>query len=105
VCAIDFDDCGWGHFIYDLAVTLSEVSVLRSYAALREGLLTGYQQVRPLPAGLDVHLPAFLALRELKLVTWFLENRGQPGFDLGPNELRNSLKYLHDLVDQVDRGA
>jgi Ser/Thr protein kinase RdoA (MazF antagonist) len=28
VRAIDFDDCGWGHFVYDLAVTLSELQHL-----------------------------------------------------------------------------
>jgi Ser/Thr protein kinase RdoA (MazF antagonist) len=105
VSAIDFDDCGWGHFIYDVAVTLSEVSVLDNYAALRDGLLAGYEQVRPLPAGLDVHLPAFLALRELKLLVWFLEQRGRPGFDLGPEELRTSRQYLRDLIEQIDRGA
>jgi Ser/Thr protein kinase RdoA (MazF antagonist) len=105
VTAIDFDDCGWGHFIYDFAVTLSEVSVLDHYAALRDGLLAGYEQVRALPAGLDLHLPAFLALRELKLLVWFLEQRGRSGFDLGPEELRSSRQYLRDLIDQVDRGA
>jgi Ser/Thr protein kinase RdoA (MazF antagonist) len=105
VSAIDFDDCGWGHFIYDLAVTLSEVSVLGNYSALRNGLLAGYQRVRPLPAGLDAHLPAFLALRELKLMMWFLERRGEPGFELGPNELRKSVQYLRDLIRQIDSGA
>jgi hypothetical protein len=36
---------------------------------------------------------------------WFLEQRGRPGFDLGPEELRSSRQYLRDLIDQVDRGA
>ena len=105
VSAIDFDDCGWGHFIYDLAVTLSEVSVLDNYSALRDGLLAGYRQIRPLPASLDIHLPAFLALRELKLMMWFLEQRDHPGFTQGPNEVRNGLQYLRDLIQQIDLGA
>ena len=76
-----------------------------SFAELRDGLLAGYQRVRPLPAGLDAHLPAFLALRELKLMMWFLERRGEPGFELGPNELRKSVQYLRDLIRQIDLGA
>jgi Ser/Thr protein kinase RdoA (MazF antagonist) len=98
VSAIDFDDCGWGHFIYDFAVTLSEVSVLPNYSALRDGLLDGYQRIRPLPANLEVHLSAFLALRELKLLMWFAEQRDRPGFAQGPDELQDSLRYLCDLT-------
>ena len=105
VCAIDFDDCGWGHFIYDFAVTLSEVSVLDNYSALRDGLLAGYEQIRPLPAGLDLHLPAFLGLREVKLMMWFLEQRDQPGFAQGPDEVEESRHYLRGLIEQIDRGA
>jgi Ser/Thr protein kinase RdoA (MazF antagonist) len=105
VSAIDFDDCGWGHFIYDFAVTLSEVSVLDNYPALRDGLLAGYEQVRPLPAGLDLHLPAFLALREVKLMMWFLEQCDRPGFAQGPDELEESRQYLRGLIEQIDRDA
>ena len=105
VGAIDFDDCGWGHFIYDFAVTLSEVSVLDNYSALRDGLLAGYEQSRPLPAGFDLHLPAFLALREVKLMMWFLEQRERPGFDQGPDELQASRQYLRDLIEQIDGGG
>jgi len=34
VCAIDFDDCGWGWFAYDLAVPLSELRTRPDYEAL-----------------------------------------------------------------------
>jgi Ser/Thr protein kinase RdoA (MazF antagonist) len=105
VSAIDFDDCGWGHLIYDFAVTLSEVSVLDAYSALREGLLTGYQRVRPLPADLELHLPAFLALREVKLMMWFLEQRHNPGFAQAPDELEASRLYLRELIERIDRGG
>ena len=105
VSAIDFDDCGWGHFIYDFAVTLSEVSVLHNYSALRDGLLDGYQRIRPLPASLEIHLPAFLALRELKLMMWFVEQRDRPGFAQGADELQDSLRYLRDLTRQPGPGC
>jgi Ser/Thr protein kinase RdoA (MazF antagonist) len=105
VSAIDFDDCGWGHFIYDFAVMLSEVSVLDHSSALREGLLAGYQRVRPLPSDLDRHLPAFLALRELKLTMWFLEERDRPGFEQAANDVELSRQYLRELVEKIDLGG
>ena len=94
-----------GHFIYDFAVTLSEVSVLHNYSALRDGLLDGYQRIRPLPASLEIHLPAFLALRELKLMMWFVEQRDRPGFAEGSDELQDSLRYLRDLTRQPGPGC
>lgn len=38
VRVIDFDDCGYGHHLYDLAVTLSEVNYRPNTPALRGGL-------------------------------------------------------------------
>ena len=96
--AIDFDDCGFGYFLYDLAVTLSEVDGRAQTSALRDGLLTGYQEVRPLPPGLAEHLPAFLALRELKLTLWFVEQRNLPGFADWQGEVDRGLEHLHELI-------
>ena len=39
VGAIDFDDCGWGHFAYDLAVASSELRHRRDHADLHAALL------------------------------------------------------------------
>jgi Ser/Thr protein kinase RdoA (MazF antagonist) len=48
VGAIDFDDCGWGYYAYDMAVTLSNLEHLPVFPALQEAFLTGYQSVWPL---------------------------------------------------------
>ena len=47
VRAIDFDDCGWGYFTYDMAVTLVSGGS-GTFPALQDAFLTGYQRVRPL---------------------------------------------------------
>lgn len=83
VGAIDFDDCGWGCFLYDLAVTLSELRGRPTYAALRRALLHGYRQVQPLPTDCECHLEALIAGRLLGLAIWVAgvadhpENRSQ----------------------------
>ncbi|MEV7807090.1 phosphotransferase [Microbispora sp. NPDC088329] len=80
VRAIDFDDCGYGHFVYDLAVTAGELAHLPHAADLRAALLAGYRAVRPLPASHEDAIGDFTALRRLQLTLWVLEERAQPMF-------------------------
>lgn len=63
--AIDFDDCGPGHYLFDLAVSLSALEVYGGGRAreMQEALLEGYRSERPLLAGRLRHLHAFVALR------------------------------------------
>jgi Ser/Thr protein kinase RdoA (MazF antagonist) len=56
--AIDFDDCGWGLHLYDVAVTLSELEARPRYVELRDALLEAYAQKRPLPVNHATHLEA-----------------------------------------------
>ncbi|MCR6490334.1 phosphotransferase [Amycolatopsis sp. OK19-0408] len=68
VRAIDFDDCGFGHFAYDLAVTIGELGHLPQRAELRAALLDGYRSVRPDAATTDrAVLAAFAELRQAQL--------------------------------------
>jgi Ser/Thr protein kinase RdoA (MazF antagonist) len=47
VGAVDFEDCGWGYYLYDLAPTLVGYYDEPHYAALRAGLLAGYRSKAP----------------------------------------------------------
>jgi Ser/Thr protein kinase RdoA (MazF antagonist) len=78
--AIDFDDCGWGPYLYDLAVPLSELEGRSNYEALRDALLDGYARHRALPDAYDHHLRALMILRRVQLVMWILESREQAAF-------------------------
>jgi len=78
--AIDFDDCGWGFHLYDLAVTLSEIEGRPAYERLRDALLDAYGRQRSLPADADVHLRALVILRRVQLIMWILESREHAAF-------------------------
>jgi Ser/Thr protein kinase RdoA (MazF antagonist) len=78
VRVIDFDDCGYGYHLYDLAVTLSEVNYRSNTPALRSGLLAGYRSVRPLSTEHEYYLDAFIAFRDLQFIVWKLEVRNHP---------------------------
>ena len=99
--AIDFDDCGWGHFAYDLTVVLSELRERPDYAALRAGLLRGYRAVRPLPAEHVRYLEVFHGLRLLQLTLWFLEQRDHPAFPDWETDVREGLAEMGTLVGRL----
>ena len=64
--AIDFDDCGYGHWLYDLAVPLTALQRRPDYRALREALLMGYRRRRSLSAEQEGLLDTFMALRRIQ---------------------------------------
>jgi Ser/Thr protein kinase RdoA (MazF antagonist) len=101
VRAIDFDDCGWGYFAYDLAVTLSELRWRPDHAALRAGLLLGYRAVRPFPVEHERYIEVFSGLRLLLLTCWFLEQRDHPAFPDWEREVRDGLAELELLANQI----
>jgi Ser/Thr protein kinase RdoA (MazF antagonist) len=76
--AIDFDDCGFGPRLYDLAVPLTILQDRATYPALRAGLLAGYRRVRPLSAAEEHYLDTFMALRQVQDLLWVLQEREQP---------------------------
>jgi Ser/Thr protein kinase RdoA (MazF antagonist) len=75
---IDFDDCGWGHYLYDLAVTAQQVAHLPRREDLWDALLSGYRRVRPLSPEHEAMIEPFRMLRELQDITLFLRNRNLP---------------------------
>ena len=78
--AIDFDDCGWGFYLYDVAVTLWELEEREHYSQLRDTFLEEYAQHRRLPPNHDAHLQALFVLRRIQILTWILESRRHSTF-------------------------
>ena len=69
---IDFDDCGFGYRIYDVAVALWELRHRDDYANFHEAFVLGYTEHRSLPAEQIEHLDAFIAAREVAFGLWFV---------------------------------
>lgn len=70
VSVIDFDDCGFGWYMYDLG---SSVSFIEHYPHLPEMIdswVRGYRTEEPLSADEAAELPTFVLLRRLLLVAW-----------------------------------
>ena len=100
VRAIDFDDCGFGYYLYDLAVTAYEVGWRDNTEALRQGLLAGYRSVRALSPEHKGHLQTFMDLRDLQMMLWALEMRDHPGFrDRWQGWVRDTLQYIKEITE------
>jgi Ser/Thr protein kinase RdoA (MazF antagonist) len=70
VSVFDFDDCGWGYFLYDLCPLLGNLAGYPgaiignpAYPRLRDEFLTGYRSARQLPVEWEKHLPLLIAAR------------------------------------------
>lgn len=70
VGVIDFDECGWGHFLYDLAPVMGNLSDYPHFRQLRSAFLEGYRSVRALPVELEKHLPVLIAARHAAQCLW-----------------------------------
>ena len=77
-----FDDCGFGHWRYDLAVTLYCLIGHPDLFALKEAFLTGYRRSRPLLAEREEKLDSFMALRRLQDLPWVIGERDHPAFGI-----------------------
>ena len=78
VCALDFDGCGHGYFLYDLAPAMLQVSALTRRRALADALWTGYTTRRPLPEARRAELEVFVAARLAASCRWLAAHRHVP---------------------------
>ncbi len=73
---LDFDDCGYAPFLYDLAVTTFEVEHEPRFPALRAALLAGYGATRPLPPDPETVLTTLTQLRRIQNLVWDIGLQG-----------------------------
>jgi len=99
VRAIDFEDCGWGYFLYDLAVILDELYA--AYApraiALRAGLLRGYREVREVTDEQEALLDVFVAMRLAELVRWHGRSDDPAHHAAVPQLLTEAVHHMRQL--------
>lgn len=68
--AIDFDDCGFGWWAYDLAAALSFYETDPRLPDLIARWVEGYTRIAPLPAEHRVMIPSLIFLRRVLLTAW-----------------------------------
>jgi Ser/Thr protein kinase RdoA (MazF antagonist) len=74
---IDFEDCGFGYWLWDIAVALCLWPWTEEWHWKRDAFLEGYAQVRTLPESQLKHLDLFMATQYATMVLWaslFIKN-------------------------------
>lgn len=70
VTLIDFDDCGFGWFMYDLAAGLSFIETNPHLPELKRSWIEGYTTIRPLSQADLSMIDAMILLRRMALLAW-----------------------------------
>lgn len=67
---IDFDDCGFGWYLYDLGAALSFIEHYPQVPEMIDSWVRGYRTVLDLPAEDEKEIWTFVMFRRLLLVAW-----------------------------------
>ena len=99
-CALDFDDCAWGYFLYDLAPAMLQFSALPGHTDLAEALWSGYTARRPLPQAQRNDLETLVAARLVASCRWLAANQQVPQVRAQTAELlAQRAATLRDYLD------
>ena len=70
ITVIDFDDCGWSWYLFDLAAVVSFIEDTPEAERMISDWLRGYLEVRDIPAAHLEMIPTLVMLRRLMLTAW-----------------------------------
>ena len=98
--AIDFDDSGFGYWIYDIAVCLEHCRDDPAYPSFRDAFRAGYAEIRTLPAEQWERLELFLAIWHAYEMLW-----AATGAHLFPGEQEEYLGRVEHAGNHVKRYA
>lgn len=76
---IDFDDCGIGWWVFDMAVTLASFRGRDDFAAVEAAWLRGYRRVRPLPDAQVAMFETLCSARQIAIAAWVQSRADVPG--------------------------
>ncbi len=91
----DFDDCGIGLPIQDIATALYYLDTPEQ----DEALLSGYKSVMPLPAHTKADIEMLLIHRRLMLLNYLYETKNQEHQELIPTYLEETIRRLRVFLE------
>ncbi|MEO1469967.1 MAG: phosphotransferase [Pseudomonadota bacterium] len=103
---IDFDDCGFGWFMYDFAAAISFYEHEPFVPEVQAAWVEGYREVAPLAPEDEAMLPTFVMLRRLLLTAWLASHAETPtaqelgqGYTAGTCDIAD--RFLSGALDRV----
>jgi Ser/Thr protein kinase RdoA (MazF antagonist) len=74
---IDFEGCGFGYWMYDIGVALSQWAWTEEWSQMLDSFMEGYMEIRPIEDRQLKHLDLFIAAQYAVMVLWgsmFIKN-------------------------------
>ena len=99
---IDFDDCGFGWFMYDCAASLSFIEDTPLLPQLKTAWLSGYRRWREVRADDEAMLDTFIMLRRMLLLAWL---GSHPQADIAPDLSPDFAATTAHLAQRYLRGG
>jgi Ser/Thr protein kinase RdoA (MazF antagonist) len=96
IAMIDFDDCGYGWRLFDIATALLRNRREPHYPLIKASLLEGYRSKRALSHEALAHLPLFLTLRSLTYIGWAGERSELP------DSAARMIRYVKEARELAD---
>ncbi|MBY8998212.1 MAG: phosphotransferase [Candidatus Thorarchaeota archaeon] len=101
----DFDDCGFGYWVFDFGVTLAQyfVDTNDTSQTMREALIGGYEETATLEGISIEYLDLFIAARIAQLMFFYqASGLAHPGhMEDAKREINDHAKYLKDILKKM----
>ena len=98
---IDFDDCGFGWFLYDYATCVSFHEGEASFAAVHDGWVAGYRSVAPLPPSFEDEALTFRLARYIVVLGWLHGRHDSPfAAEYTPRGIANACQLAREFLDR-----
>jgi Ser/Thr protein kinase RdoA (MazF antagonist) len=98
ITVIDFDDCGFSWYLFDLAASLSFIEHLDVVGELVAAWRSAYTRYAPLSAADVAMIPTLVMLRRLMLVAWLGTHPHSDAVASIPDYARASLRLADDYL-------
>lgn len=99
---IDFDDCGYGWYLYDFAAGISFIEDDPQIPTMRDAWVRGYRSVRAMSDEEEREIDSFVMLRRMALLAWIGSHSNVPeAQELAPNFARTSAGLGESYLSQM----
>ena len=101
---IDFDDCGWGWFLYDFAAAISFIEDDPRIPDLKAAWVRGYRSIRGMSSEDEAEIDTFVMLRRMALLAWIGSHIEAPEpQELAPGFAATTARLGQVYMDSVGR--
>lgn len=100
LAVIDFDDCGFGWYLYDFASAISFIEEDPQVPDLLQSWISGYRDVAELSETDEKMIPTFIMLRRIMLTAWLNTHSETPtAHELGVGFVDGTLRMARNMLN------